>query len=81
MAPPLAAVDIVLCTCSLGAAVPAFLVGTGKGWLTAEYNMHAGGEEATFSDEQLGSLLKLGKQGIEQITTAQRQALGSDWPV
>lgn len=30
---------VVLCTCSVEPAVPPFLVGTGKGWLTAEYNM------------------------------------------
>jgi ribonuclease PH len=33
---------IVLCTCSIEAAVPEFLVGAGKGWLTAEYNMLPG---------------------------------------
>lgn len=33
---------IVLCTCSVEAKVPDFLVGTGKGWLTAEYNMLPG---------------------------------------
>jgi ribonuclease PH len=32
----------VLCTCSIDLSVPAFLVGTGKGWLTAEYNMLPG---------------------------------------
>jgi ribonuclease PH len=32
----------VLCTCSLEKAVPPFLVGTGKGWLTAEYAMLPG---------------------------------------
>jgi ribonuclease PH len=32
----------VLCTCSLELAVPPFLVGTGKGWLTAEYAMLPG---------------------------------------
>jgi ribonuclease PH len=29
----------VLCTCTIEPAVPPFLVGTGKGWLTAEYGM------------------------------------------
>jgi ribonuclease PH len=29
----------VLCTCSVDLGVPPFLVGTGKGWLSAEYNM------------------------------------------
>src|ERR1700733_15002241 len=32
----------VLCTCSVEDAVPAFLVGAGKGWLTAEYGMLPG---------------------------------------
>ena len=32
----------VLCTCCVELAVPAFLVGTGKGWLTAEYGMLPG---------------------------------------
>jgi ribonuclease PH len=29
----------VVCTCSVERSVPEFLVGTGKGWLTAEYGM------------------------------------------
>jgi ribonuclease PH len=32
----------VLCTCTVDASVPHFLVGTGKGWLTAEYGMLPG---------------------------------------
>ncbi len=32
----------VLCTCSVEETVPTFLLGTGKGWLTAEYNMLPG---------------------------------------
>lgn len=32
----------VLCTCSVEPAVPPFLVGTGKGWMTAEYSMLPG---------------------------------------
>src|SRR5947208_4803504 len=32
----------VLCTCCVELAVPAFLVGKGKGWLTAEYGMLPG---------------------------------------
>jgi ribonuclease PH len=31
---------VVLCTASVDASVPPFLVGKGKGWLTAEYQMH-----------------------------------------
>jgi ribonuclease PH len=33
---------MVLCTCCVEATVPPFLVGTGKGWLTAEYSMLPG---------------------------------------
>src|SRR5262249_55748402 len=32
----------VLCTCSVEEAVPPFLLGTGKGWLSAEYGMLPG---------------------------------------
>src|SRR6476620_598882 len=32
----------VLCTCCVQPEVPEFLVGTGKGWLTAEYSMLPG---------------------------------------
>src|SRR4030081_1243436 len=32
----------VLCTCTVELAVPPFLVGAGKGWLTAEYGMLPG---------------------------------------
>src|SRR5207253_4619512 len=31
---------VVLCTASVEAKVPPFLEGKGKGWLTAEYQMH-----------------------------------------
>lgn len=39
------------------------------------------GEEATFSQAQLGRMLKLGKLGIDRITAAQRETLGSNWPL
>lgn len=32
----------ILCTCCVEASVPPFLVGSGKGWLTAEYGMLPG---------------------------------------
>src|SRR5438445_8587008 len=32
----------VLCTCSIELAVPPFLLGSGRGWLTAEYGMLPG---------------------------------------
>src|SRR5215213_698103 len=33
---------MVLCTCSIEETVPPFLLGKGKGWLTAEYSMLPG---------------------------------------
>jgi ribonuclease PH len=38
------------------------------------------GEEHTFGDEDLASLLKLAKEGIAQLTAIQKQALGEAWP-
>jgi len=38
------------------------------------------GEEATFDDDDLASLLSLARSGIRQLTQAQREALGADWP-
>ena len=38
------------------------------------------GEEATFDDRDLASLLKLAKSGIRQLTEMQRKALGRNWP-
>jgi len=31
---------VVLCTASIDSSVPEFLEGRGKGWITAEYQMH-----------------------------------------
>jgi ribonuclease PH len=38
------------------------------------------GEEATFTDDDLASLLKLAKTGIKQLTEIQRKSLGRQWP-
>ncbi len=38
------------------------------------------GEEATFTDKQLASLLSLAKRGIRDLTTVQKAALGKHWP-
>jgi len=38
------------------------------------------GEEATFSDQQMQSLLKLARRGIKELTEVQRSALGKRWP-
>src|SRR5262249_48257144 len=54
------------------------LVMTGAGQLV---EVQAGGEEATFSLEQLGRLLELGKRGVDALTRGQREALGADWPL
>jgi ribonuclease PH len=54
------------------------LVMTGSGQFV---EVQGTGERATFSRAQLERLLRLGSLGIEQITQAQRQALGSHWPL
>jgi ribonuclease PH len=46
----------VLCTCSVEPAVPQFLVGTSKGWLTAEYAMLPGSTQARKQREKLGKV-------------------------
>ena len=38
------------------------------------------GEEATFDDDDLASMLKLARRGIAELRTAQRNALGKAWP-
>jgi ribonuclease PH len=60
------------------AGVDLNLVMTGAGDFI---EVQAGGEEATFSRTQLDRLLKLGKLGIEEISAAQRRALGANWPL
>jgi ribonuclease PH len=54
------------------------LVMTGAGSLI---EVQAGGEEATFSFEQLGKLLDLGKRGVAAVTAAQKTVLGPEWPL
>src|SRR5260370_19482086 len=54
------------------------LVMTGAGEFT---EVQGTGEEATFSRAQLDQLLKLGEIGIQEITRAQRHALGRQWPL
>jgi ribonuclease PH len=54
------------------------LVMTGSGQFV---EVQGTGEEATFSQEQLDRLLKLGKLGIDAVTQAQRRALGANWPL
>jgi ribonuclease PH len=53
------------------------LVMTGAGRFV---EVQGSGEEATFDRAQLDQLLDLGRQGIEAIIVAQREALGPAWP-
>ena len=53
---------VVLCTCSVEPSVPEFLVGTGKGWLTAEYAMLPGSTNRRKPRERAG---KPDGRGIE----------------
>src|SRR6516165_12293857 len=46
----------VLCTCSVDAAVPPFLEGTGKGWLTAEYAMLPGSTRTRKARDRAGKV-------------------------
>jgi len=39
------------------------------------------GEEATFSEKELATLVKLAKSGIAELHTLQRQTLGKQWPI
>jgi ribonuclease PH len=39
------------------------------------------GEEATFGDDDLASLLKLAKAGIAELTQVQKNTLGKEWPL
>src|SRR5262249_53916609 len=44
----------VLCTCTVEPTVPPFLVGSGKGWLTAEYGMLPGSTSSRKSRDRGG---------------------------
>src|ERR1700681_3579233 len=46
----------VLCTCCIEATVPPFLVGTGKGWLTAEYGMLPGSTHTRKARDRAGKV-------------------------
>ena len=49
------------------------MTGTGK-----FVEIQGNGEESTFTEEQLGELLALAKQGIQQLTLEQQRALGDN---
>jgi len=61
----------------VSAAVDMNVVMTGQGNYV---EVQGTGEEATFTDSELTQLLSLAKTGIAALTTAQKEALGSDWP-
>jgi ribonuclease PH len=46
----------VLCTCSVEQNVPPFLVGTGKGWLSAEYSMMPGSTSPRKARDRAGKI-------------------------
>src|SRR5712691_12156737 len=52
----------VLCTCCVELAVPPFLVGRGKGWLTAEYGMLPGSTNTRKARDRGG---KVDGRGVE----------------
>src|SRR5260370_28334463 len=52
----------VLCTCCVEPAVPSFLVGTGKGWLSAEYGMLPGSTNTRKPRDRAG---KVDGRGVE----------------
>jgi ribonuclease PH len=53
---------VVLCSCSVEQKVPDFLVGKGKGWLTAEYGMLPGSTHTRKPREKAG---KVDGRGVE----------------
>jgi ribonuclease PH len=59
------------------AAVDMNVVMTGKGQFV---EIQGTGEEATFSESELGKLLKLAKAGIKELTGIQKSAIGAKWP-
>lgn len=59
------------------ASVDMNIVMTGKGQFV---EIQGTGEEATFSEDELSALLKLGKKGIKELTAIQQNAVGKKWP-
>ncbi len=59
------------------AAVDMNVIMTGKGQFV---EIQGTGEEATFSEKELGALLKLAKGSIKELVAKQKSALGKRWP-
>ena len=58
------------------AAVDMNVVMTGKGQFV---EIQGTGEEATFSEDELSSLLRLGRKGIRELIAIQKKSLGKAW--
>ncbi len=61
----------------VAAEVDMNVVMTGRGRFV---EIQGTGEEATFDDDDLSSLIKLARRGISELVTIQRTALGKAWP-
>jgi ribonuclease PH len=59
------------------ATVDMNVVMTGKGNFV---EVQGTGEEATFTEEELGSLITLAKKGCKELTALQKSAIGKKWP-
>ena len=59
------------------AAVDMNVVMTGKGQFV---EIQGTGEEATFSEDELSSLLRLARKGIRELIEIQKKSLGKAWP-
>lgn len=60
------------------ASVDMNVVMTGEGRFV---EVQGTGEEATFSERELSAMLALARTGIAALSAAQRQSLGSAWPI
>ena len=60
------------------AAVDMNVVMTGSGKFV---EVQGTGEEATFTEDELTSLIKLAKRGVGELTDLQKKTLGKQWPV
>jgi len=59
------------------AAVDMNVVMTGKGNFV---EVQGTGEESTFTEKELGSLIALAKKGCKELTGLQKAAIGKKWP-
>ena len=59
------------------ASVDMNVVMTGRGQFV---EIQGTGEEATFSEKELESLLKLAKKSIRELTELQKKSIGKQWP-